>query len=49
MCDLLFVFFIFVVCFFFFGEFNDLDKFIFYLGWFILNYVEIVFRYDIEM
>lgn len=48
MRDSLLVFSIFVVV-FFFGEFNDLDKFIFYLGWFILNYAEIAFRIDNEM
>lgn len=26
-----------------------MDKFIFYLGWSILNYAEIAFRYDNEM
>lgn len=49
MRDSLLVFSIFVVVVFFFGEFNDLDKFIFYLGWSILNYAEIAFRYDNEM
>lgn len=36
------------VC-FFFGKFNNLDKFIFYLGWSILNYAEIAFRIDNEI
>lgn len=48
MRDSLLVFFPILLLLFFFGKFNNLD-FIFYLGWSILNYAEIAFRYDTEM